>query len=73
MELSIECLKSLKERDESELWELAAALLQLQHAILRLEVGETDPTVLATLAERALSAGREFSAVLEVLEEIIED
>jgi hypothetical protein len=69
MELTTDCLKSLKERDESELWELAAALLQLQNAIFHLEDGETDPKILEILAERALSAGRELDAVLAILEE----
>ncbi len=73
MELSIACLKSLKERDEAELWELAAALLQFQHAIFRLEVGETDPKVVRMLAERTLSAGQELNAVLAVLEETIQE
>ena len=73
MALSTDYLKLLKERDESELWELAAALLQLQQVIFRLESGETDPKHLGLLAERALSTGQELNAVLEVLEEILED
>jgi hypothetical protein len=73
MELTTDCLKSLKERDEAELWELATALLQLQHAIFHLEDGEIDPKILGILAERALSAGRELNAVLSLLEETIPD
>lgn len=73
MELTTDCLKSLKDRDEPELWELAAALLQLQHAIFHLENGESDPKILGMLAERALSAGRELEAVLTILEETIPD
>ena len=73
MELTSDCLKALKERDEGELWELAAALLRLQHAIFQLENGETDPKVLRILAERALAAGRELDAVLSTLEETLPD
>jgi hypothetical protein len=73
MELSSDYLKLLKERDESELWELASALLGLQNVIFRLEAGETDPNRLGLLAERALSTGRELTAILEVLEETLED
>ena len=73
MELSTENLKLLKGRDESELWELAAALLQLQHVIFRLEANETDPAVLGILAKRALSAGRELDAVLAILDELLPD
>lgn len=73
MELTADWLKSFKERDEAELWELAAPLLQLQQAIFHLEEGEEDQKILRILAERALSAGRELNAVLATLEEIIPD
>jgi single-stranded DNA-specific DHH superfamily exonuclease len=73
MELTTDCLKSLKERDEDELWELAAALLRLQHVIFHLEDSETDQKVLGILAERALSTGRELDAVFTILEETIPD
>jgi hypothetical protein len=63
----------LKHHDESELWDLATALLQLQKAIFRLEEHETDPEIIKELASRALDAGHELDAVLEVLADSIED
>jgi hypothetical protein len=69
MGLSIECLKSLKNRDEADLYELATALLQVQDAILRLEMEETNPTILKELAGRALASGEELDEILAILSE----
>ncbi len=70
---SVENAQSLMAHDESELWDLATALLQLQNAIFKLEEHEKNPAVIRTLASRAIEAGRELDAVLQVLGEKIED
>ena len=70
---SIENAQSLMDHEESELWDLATALLQLQNAIFKLEEHEKNPTVLRTLASRAIEAGRELDVVLQVLADKVED
>ncbi len=70
---SVENAQSLMHHDESEVWDLATALLQLQNAIFKLEEHEKNPAVIRTLATRAIEAGRELDAVLQVLGEKIED
>ncbi len=70
---SVENAQSLMAHDESELWDLATALLQLQNAIFKLEEHEKNTAVIRTLASRAIEAGRELDAVLQVLGEKIED
>ena len=70
--LSIESLEALKDMDENGLWELGAALMQVQGAILRMEEHTTNPTVVRDLATAALDAGRELEAVLSVLSEKME-
>ncbi len=70
---SVENAQSLMNHDESELWDLATALLQLQNAIFKLEEHEKNPAVIRTLASRAIEAGRELDAVLQVLGQKIED
>ncbi len=71
--LSVENAQSLMNHDESELWDLATALLQLQNAIFKLEEHEKNPTVVRTLATRAIEAGQELDALLQVLGEKIVD
>jgi hypothetical protein len=73
MIFSIESARSLKNHEESELWDLASALLHLQNAIFRMEEHEKDPAIIRDLASRAVDAGRELDAVLAVLEEKIVD
>jgi hypothetical protein len=70
--LSIESLEALKDMDENGLWELGAALMQVQGAILRMEEHATDPAVVRDLATAALDAGKELEAVLSVLSEKVE-
>ncbi|HME50627.1 MAG TPA: hypothetical protein VKM55_00280 [Candidatus Lokiarchaeia archaeon] len=55
--------------DENGLWELGAALMQVQGAILRMEEHATDPAIVRDLATAALDAGQELEAVLSVLAE----
>jgi len=64
---------SLKNHEESELQDLASALLHLQNVIFRMEEHETDPAVICDLAARAIDAGREIDGVLGVLAEKIVD
>lgn len=70
---SVENVQSLMDHEESELWDLATALLQLQNAIFKLEEHEKNLTVLRTLASRAIEAGRELDVVLQVLSDKVED
>jgi hypothetical protein len=70
---SVENVQSLMDHEESELWDLATALLQLQNAIFKLEEHEKNLTVLRTLASRAIEAGRELDVVLQVLAGKVED
>ncbi len=72
MMLSAESLERLKAMDESGLWELGAALLQVQGAILRMEQRVSDADMLKDLANASLDAGRELEAVLLVLSEKID-
>ncbi len=71
--LSVENAQSLMKHDESELWDLATALLQLQNAIFKLEEHEKNPAIIRTLATRAVEAGKELDAELQVLGEKITD
>ena len=65
--LSIESLKALKIMDDDGLWELGAAFLQVQGAILRMGQHVKDPDILRDLEAAALESGRELGAVKTVL------
>ena len=67
--LSTENLKALKDLDEDGLWDLGAALMQVQGAILRMEKHATDPEIVRDLAAAAIESGHELESVLEVLSE----
>ncbi len=69
MTFSAENAHAMKNHEESELWDLATALLHLQNAIFRMEEHETDPDTIRALASRAIDAGNELDAVLAVLGE----
>ena len=73
MTFSVESARLLSHHDESELWDLASALLHLQNAIFRMEEHETDSAIIRELAGRAVDAGRELDAVLGVLAEKVKD
>ncbi len=69
MVLSDKILRSIKDKDEPDLWEYAAALLKIQGSILRMEEKEKDPEAVRELATRAIDLANELDAVLSVLEE----
>ncbi|HMF30509.1 MAG TPA: hypothetical protein VKK79_03800 [Candidatus Lokiarchaeia archaeon] len=71
--LSSEDLSRLKQQDDTDLFELASALLSVQEAILRMEEHTDDPDLLRTLSARALESGKELSSVLAAIEATIED
>ncbi|HMF32218.1 MAG TPA: hypothetical protein VKK79_12425 [Candidatus Lokiarchaeia archaeon] len=73
MTLSDEILRSIKETDESDLWEYAAALLSIQGAILRIEEKEQDPEAIKEIASRAVDLATELDAILGILEENLDE
>ncbi len=73
MMLSDKSLRSLKERDESDLWDYASSLYRIQSVLLKMEKNETDPNVLKELASRAIELVNELDAILVILEDSIED
>ncbi len=73
MTLSNDLLSKLRDQDESDLWKLASALLQVQETILAMEEHTEDPELLRALSGHALSTGKELTAVLAALEASIDD
>ena len=73
MTLSQRSIDTFRNRPEEEIWNYLFALQNLQNALFQLEKNESDPEVLKDLATRALEIGKEISAILELLEEIVED
>ncbi len=73
MTLSQKSIDSFKNKPEQEIWIYVNALQQLQNAIFYIEKNENDPDILKDLAQRALDIGNEINAILELLEDKIED
>lgn len=71
--LSEKSLRSLKDKDENDLWEYASNLFRMQGVILRMEKKEKDPEVVKDLATRAIELSNELDAILAILEDSIED
>ncbi len=69
MVLSEKILRSIKDQDEPDLWEYAAALIRIQGSILRMEEKENDPEVVRELASKAIDLVSELDAALAILEE----
>nr|MDO8119486.1 hypothetical protein [Candidatus Sigynarchaeota archaeon] len=73
MTLSGDHLSRLRDKDESGLWDLASALMQVQETILRMEEHTDDPDLLRALSGHALATGRELASVLATLESSVDD
>ena len=73
MTLSQKSIDSFKHKSEQDIWIYVNALQQLQNAIFNIEKTENDPDILKDLAQRALDIGNEITAILELLEDKIED
>ncbi len=73
MTLSEKSIQSLKDKPERIIWNYILALQQLQNALFDLEKQETNAEVLEDLSTRALEIGTEIEAILEILENKIED
>ncbi len=62
-----------RKQDESDLWNLASALMQVLETILSMEGHMNDQELLRALANHAITTGKELVDVLATIEAVIDE